>query len=131
MRVNAVEEKSIQFSLLAISLYKRLVKDREYIMSKQLLRCATSIGANYQETKGAVSTKHFLNIISISYREAFEAKYWLMLLMSTGYLNKQEGEEAISRVIEILKLISSIILTMKRQTVKSRKWRRYPHRDFN
>ena len=76
-----VQKKALQFSLNIIDVYKRLSQEKnEYVMSKQVLRSATSIGANLEEALGCQSTKEFTHKVSIAYREARETKYWLKLL---------------------------------------------------
>ena len=77
---NLIETKSFEFSLNIIALYKKLIKENEYVISKQILRSGTSIGANIQEASAAFSKKDFLYKMSISSKEARETKYWLQLL---------------------------------------------------
>ena len=77
---NLIETKSFEFSLNIIALYKKLVEENEYVISKQILRSGTSIGANIQEASAAFSKKDFLYKMSISSKEARETKYWLQLL---------------------------------------------------
>ena len=80
MKDNLIQTKSFEFSLSIISLYRLLQKEREYIISKQVLRSATSIGANIEEAIGGQSKRDFLAKISISLKEARETRYWLKLL---------------------------------------------------
>lgn len=80
-------EKSYALALRMVKLYRYLTEEkREFVLSKQILRCGTSIGANIEEAVGAQSGKDFLSIISIGYKEARETKYWLRLLNDSGYL---------------------------------------------
>ncbi len=80
--------KSFAFAVRAVNAYKFLVEEkREFIMSKQLLRSGTSIGANAEEAIGGQSGPDFLSKMSIAYKEARETKYWIRLLQATGYLD--------------------------------------------
>ena len=82
---------SIQFSLRIVSYYKWLTEtQREYVMSRQILRSGTSIGANIHEAEYAVSKADFINKIQIAAKEANETEYWLNILFKTGYINEQE-----------------------------------------
>ena len=84
---NIVEEKSFEFSVRIVNLYKYLTTARqEYVMSKQLLRSGTSIGANVCEAQQAQSPMDFLSKMSIALKEAYESDYWLRLLQKTEYL---------------------------------------------
>jgi len=86
---NIVREKSYTFAIDIIGVYQHLTKDKkEHILSKQLLRCGTSIGANISEANGAISRADFSNKISIAYKECLKAKYWLSLLKDTFYIDK-------------------------------------------
>ena len=82
-------------------------------MSKQVLRCGTSIGANIEEAIGGQSEKDFLAKISISYKEVWETMYWIKLLSLTNYLNKGETESLLSDAEEICKIIGKIQTTIK------------------
>ncbi len=84
---NVLYEKAYAFGVRAVRAYQFLsVEKREYVLSKQLLRCGTSIGANVAEANGALSDADFSAKISISYKECLETKYWLNLLHDTDYL---------------------------------------------
>ncbi len=80
MKENLIQDKSFDFALLIIELYKVLTERKEYILSKQLLRSGTSIGANIEEAIAGQSQKDFLSKINISLKEARETRYWLRLL---------------------------------------------------
>ncbi|MEN6623665.1 MAG: four helix bundle protein, partial [Smithella sp.] len=82
-----IEQRSFEFALNIIELYKHLNSNKEYIISKQLLRSGTSIGANIQEAQAAQSRNDFISKMSIASKEARETKYWLRLLDLSGYLN--------------------------------------------
>ncbi len=107
---NIIVIKTYDFAKCIIELYKQISKDfKEYTLSKQILRCGTSIGANVEESVGAVSTKDFENKLGIAYKEARETKYWLRLLSDTGYINKDNFEKLYNDCDEISKLIFTII----------------------
>ncbi len=84
---NVILEKTFAFSLRVIALYKILTDNHEYVLSKQILRAATSIGANIEESTAAQSRKDFISKISISSKEARETRYWLRLLIKVNWLN--------------------------------------------
>ena len=82
-------------------------------MSKQILRCGTSIGANIEESIGGQSDKDFLSKMSIGYREARESIYWLKLLSATDYLDDRQAKSLIADAEELCKIIGTIQLTIK------------------
>jgi four helix bundle protein len=111
---NVIVDKSYNFSLMVIELYKFLTKERkEYVLSKQLLRSATSIGANVNEAQAAISKKDFISKISISSKEARETKYWLMLLKDSNYIdiNKIKVKKLFEEIDSIIKILTSIVKT--------------------
>lgn len=115
MKENILVEKSYLFALRIIKLYKFLTEEKkEFILSKQVLRSGTSIGANIEETVGASSKKDFLAKISIAYREARETKYWLRLLRDSGYLTEDQCSSMLSDCEELCKIIGKIQTTMKK-----------------
>ncbi|MEM0541676.1 four helix bundle protein [Flavobacterium sp. j3] len=112
-RENVIKEKSFLFAIEIVSLYKVLVERKEYVLSKQLLRSGTSIGANVRESEHAQSKADFIHKLSISLKEANETEYWLDLLFETNYLTEVEFQKIKPKTIEILKLLTSIINTSK------------------
>lgn len=111
---NIVQEKSYKFAVRIVKLYKYLCEDKkEFVLSKQLLRCGTSIGANIEEAIGGQSDRDFFAKLTISYKEARETHYWLRLLTDTDYLTNNESESLIKDAEELLKIIGSIQTTMK------------------
>ena len=111
---NIIKDKSYNFSLKIIKIYQELTKDRkEFIISKQLIRSGTSIGANIEEAIGAQSRKDFISKISISYKETRETLYWLHILTDSDFLNKQQSDTLIYDCEELLKIIGSILKTSK------------------
>jgi four helix bundle protein len=120
MKDNIVQNKSYSFAIRIIETYKYLSDDKkEYTLSKQLLRCGTSIGANIEEAIGGQSNKDFLAKLSISYKEARETHYWIRLLTDTGYLPENKSKPLFSEVEELLKIIGSIQKTMKTKLARN------------
>ena len=111
---NVINEKSFNFAIRIVNLYKYLIETKkEFVLSKQLLRCGTSIGANVSESKEAQSKKDFISKLSISLKEARETEYWLNLLKETNYLNINEYNSIFNDLGEIIKILVSIIKTSK------------------
>ena len=111
---NIVQEKSYAFALRIVRVYKYLADEKkEFVLSKQLLRCGTSIGANIEEAIGGQTQKDFFAKLNISYKEARETMYWLRLLKDSSILNIQESDSLMVDCDELLKIIGSIIKTMK------------------
>lgn len=91
MKENAVVDKSFEFAVRIVKLYKYLVQEhKEYVLSKQLLRCGTNIGANIAEAQRGQSKADFTAKMSIALKEANETEYWLRLLYRTDYLNQSQ-----------------------------------------
>jgi four helix bundle protein len=113
---NIIKIKSYQFAVRVVNLYKFLVEDKkEFVISKQLLRSGTSIGANVREAEHAESKADFIHKLSIALKEANETEYWLDLLKETSYLNNSEYISIQVDIKEILKLLTSIIKTSKQK----------------
>ena len=112
MKENIIADKSKQFALRIIKLYRYLCDEKEeYILSKQLLRSGTSIGANIREALQGQSKSDFYAILSISLKEASETEYWLELLHESGYIDDRSFESIYSDCVELLKLLTSILKT--------------------
>ena len=117
-----IYEKSFRFSLRIVKLYQYLQKSkRETVMSKQLLRCGTSIGANVAEAQHAQSRADFCSKLNIALKETTETKYWLRLLRATDYLTEREAESMLRDCTELEKLLTAIIKTMKQRKTVRRK----------
>ena len=113
---NVVREKSYAFAVWIVKACRHLVEEKkEYVLSKQLLRSGTSIGANVEEAIGGQSAKDFFAKLSISYKEARETHYWIRLLTDTEYLTPNQSESLLHDADELLKIIGSIIKTLKAQ----------------
>ena len=111
---NIIQSKSYAFAIKIVNTYKQLKnEEKEFILSKQLLRAGTSIGANVEEAIGGQTKRDFFAKISISYKEARETKFWLRLLRDTDYLNKNISEKLIADVDELLKILGSIQKTIR------------------
>ena len=112
---NIIKEKSFKFAIRVVNLYKVLSNERkEFVMSKQLLRSGTSIGANIREALNAQSNADFIHKLAISQKESDETCYWLELLCATEFINKSEFDSMYSDASELLKIIRSIILSSKK-----------------
>jgi four helix bundle protein len=108
--VNVKAEKSYAFALRIVKLYKFLTEEqREFIMSKQIMRSGTSIGANIAEAEGAISEADFSAKISIAYKESLETKYWLNLLRDAEYLNAKLAASLLDDADELSKILFSIL----------------------
>ena len=107
-----IYKKTIEFSINLISLYKELLRNSEYIISKQLMRSGTSIGANVQEATSAQSRRDFINKISIAAKEAKETRYWLIILSECNVVS-YDYSKLLYEIEEIIKILSKIILTAK------------------
>ncbi len=114
-----IAQKCYSFSLEIIFSYKKLVADkREYVLSKQLLRSGTSIGANVNEALSAESKRDFIHKLAIALKEAKETSYWLNLLRDSDYIDNLLFHSLNNNCIEIIRMISSIILTTKERYLK-------------
>jgi len=109
---NAALEKSYQFALDSIQIYMLLIQKKEYVIAKQLLRCGTSIGANVEEATGGGSRRDFGWKMSIAYKEAREAHFWLRLLRDSKYLTQEEVSELLVKADELLRILGSIQKTV-------------------
>lgn len=113
---NIILRKAFEYALLIIDLYKFLISEKkEFVLSKQLLRAGTSVGANTEEAQEAESKADFVHKFSISNKECRESYYWLRLLDQSGYLEDyQRKDEVFERTIELKRMLTSIITSSKR-----------------
>ncbi len=107
---NVIVTKTFDFALKIIGLYSTLIKNNEYVLSKQLLKSGTSIGANVEESVAAQTKKEFISKMSISAKEARETRYWLRLL-DRSQLVKNNYSSYLSDIEEIIRIITAIIKT--------------------
>ena len=111
---NIIEKKSFDFAIRIVRLYRYLCeKKKEFVLSKQLLRSGTSIGANIAGAQQAQSKADFVSKISIALKETTETKYWLRLLNATDYLSDVEIKTLLADCVEIEKILTSIIKSSK------------------
>lgn len=111
---NVIQRKSYEFAIKIVHLCKNLMDgEKEFVLSKQLLRSGTSIGANVEEAVGAQSRKDFNAKLSIAYKEARETSYWIRIMQDTGYVKKNEAELLLSECEEIRKILAKIQITLK------------------
>lgn len=111
---NAIETKSFQFAVRIVNLCKHLqLAQKEYTLSKQLLRSGTSIGANVAEAQQAQSRPDFLSKLNIALKEAAETDYWLRLLNATGFLSEREYISVITDCKELERLLTAILKTSR------------------
>lgn len=108
-----IVEKSYAFALRIIKMYQHLSEEkREFILSKQVLRAGTSIGANVREATGAQSENDFLSKYAIAYK----TEYWLLLLRDSGFLSPKSSESILKDCTELIKMLGSAIATLKRKS---------------
>ncbi|MCB4792344.1 MAG: four helix bundle protein [Elusimicrobia bacterium] len=111
---NNLYNKAYKFALEIVNIYKDLSSQKkEFVLSKQLLKCGTSIGANVAEANGAISKTEFSSKISIAYKECLETKYWLLLLKDTGFISIENFDKLYKNAEELSKILFSIIKTTR------------------
>lgn len=114
-RGNVIQSKSYKFSLRVVNLYKYLIESKkEFVLSKQVLRSGTSVGANIEEGIGSQSKKDFINKFCIAHKEARETHYWIRLLRDSNFLEYNLAESLINDCNEILKITGKIISTSRK-----------------
>lgn len=114
MTESVVRKKSYEFALQVIVLYQHLTQDKkEFILSKQLLRSGTSIGANIEEALGGQSKKDFQHKMAIAYKEARETSYWIRLLTDSEIITTEYANELTPKLDELLKMLGKIQQTLK------------------
>lgn len=111
---NIIQDKSFAFAIRVVNLYKYLITDKkEFVLSKQLLRSGTSIGANIEESIGGASGKDFIHKINIAYKESRESIYWLKLLSATNFIEQSDFENLHNDAEELCKILGKIKITIK------------------
>lgn len=115
MKENVIKDKSFDFALRIVKMYKFLCESKkEFVLSKQLLRSGTAIGALIREAEHAESKADFIHKIAIAQKEANEAEYWIELLFRSEYIDENAYQSILKDVQELHKIISSIIITSKK-----------------
>lgn len=112
---NIIIKKSYDFALQIVKLYKVLAEQKEYVLSKQMLRSGTSIGANVHEAVAAESKKDFIHKLGIAVKEARETIYWLCLLRDSNFIKQEQFDVLNSSGNSLLKILNCIILTTKQR----------------
>ena len=108
-RENLVQSKSYSFAIRVVRLYQHMsLKKKEYVLSKQILRCGTSIGANIEDAIGGQSRADFIAKLSVAFKEARETNYWLRLLKDTGYITEIEFKSIHADSEELCRIITAI-----------------------
>lgn len=111
---NIIRDKSYQFAIRIIKLYKLLAEEKkEFVISKQVLKSGTSIGANVEEALGAQSRPDFLHKLAIAYKEARETHYWIRLLRDSNYIDSNLASSFLKDIEDILNIVAKIQLTLK------------------
>lgn len=119
---NLIQNKSYQFAVRIVNLYKYLsMVKKEFILSKQVLRSGTAIGALIREAEHAQSTADFINKMSIALKEANETLYWLELLQETNYLIEKDYQSIYNDANELVKILVSIVKTTKSKLKNEKK----------
>ena len=114
MKDSIISQKSFDFAIRIVNLYKYLKDNKkEFVLSKQLLRSGTSVGANIEEALGGQSKKDFISKLSVAYKESRETLYWIKILNKSRYLNQNQSLSLINDCEEIIKIITRILKTSK------------------
>lgn len=114
LKNNPLQNKSYDYALLIVKTSKKIMQHhKEYVLSKQLLRSGTSVGANIVEANGAISKAGFSAKISIAYKECLESKYWLFILKDSGIIEKSEFQNLCRKADELGKIMFSILKTTR------------------
>jgi four helix bundle protein len=119
MKESVLKTKSYQFALEIIGVYKELASKKEFILSKQLLRSGTSIGANIREANNAQSKSDFIHKLSISLKESDETEYWLDLLRDSSFISNETHAKLNTQNTEINRMLISSIKTLKQNKLKN------------
>ena len=130
MKENLISKKSLEFAIRIVKLFQILTKKNEYVISKQILRSGTSIGANIAEAECGISRKDFLAKMYISFKECAETKYWLTLLQKTGYITTEEYTSIFTECDELYRILSSITKTIREGMRNEKQYFPIPNSSF-
>ena len=109
-------DKTYNFAVRIVKMYLFLIREKkEFVMSKQVLRSGTSIGANSVEAAATQSQRDFFHKCSIAYKEAKETEYWIKLLRDTGFISHKQAESMLFDLTEIIKILASSMITIRKQ----------------
>ena len=118
MKQNLIREKTFELAKSIVALHQFLTNEkREYVLSKQLLRSGTSVGANTAEGIAGQSRKDFSHYLNIAYKEARETYFWLILLKESGYLPDSKAEQPIQQCDEVIRILCAILKTTSQNTI--------------
>ncbi|MDA1292814.1 MAG: four helix bundle protein [bacterium] len=117
---NPIKDKAYLFAKEMVFLHKRLSSEKEFVLSKQVLKSGTSIGANIEEAQQSQSRNDFLSKMQIALKEAYETRYWISLLGDTGYIPKENKEQYLKYITEIIKILA-VIVSRTRHNAKLKK----------
>ena len=120
MKDNLIQQKSYAFALEIIDLYRKLGKTNEYVLSKQLLRSGTSIGANVEEAQAGQSRADFISKMSIASKEARETCYWLRLLRDSNTIANSEATSLLSEAESLVNILTAIVKSTNQNNSKSK-----------
>jgi four helix bundle protein len=115
MKKNVVKEKSYAFALKVVHLSQELDNDKQFVLSRQILKSGTSIGANIEEAIGGQSKKDFRAKLFIAYKEARETHYWLRLLRDSETISKRKAQKLIQDIHEIKRILGAILVTLNKE----------------
>jgi len=122
MKENVLKTKSYAFSLKIILLYKEMVaRKKEYVLSKQLLKSGTSIGANIEEADRAQSKKDFIAKMQISLKESSETQYWLRLLRDSDFIEQSTAKVLIEECMDLSNILTAVLKTAKKNLERANK----------
>jgi four helix bundle protein len=113
MGESVLKNKSYSFAISIVNIYKKLIADKEFVLSKQLLRSGTSIGAMVREAEFGQSKADFSSKLSIALKEANETDYWLSLLKDTGYISESEFISLESHCKELIRILAASVKTAR------------------
>lgn len=112
MKENVIQVKSFELAKEIVFLYQYLTREKhEYVLSKQVLRSGTSVGANISEGTAGQSKREFCNRLSIAYKECHETEFWLKLLCATGYLSTEKADTSVKKCDVVIRILFSILKT--------------------
>lgn len=115
-RYNAVQAKSYEFALGVVGLYRALCSRREYVLSRQLVKSGTGVGSNVEEAIAGQSRADFVSKMAIARKEARESQYWLRILLDSGLVTPTEAEPLKAKAKELVRILTSIILSTRKNT---------------